>query len=194
MSTSELGIPKKQKEILQTEYTLSSPEKIQLKADNETSIKRAILNIVTTKNLRAAHIFEFSKKSVQLNVFEPRADPLNKNEMKGTMVFAMKQVRSEPSSTIKRIAKEPHEYIKDTKPIVHYLEGIDKNSDIFIVLIFNNAVFVTGNTYDESVLIKSIIGFNPSTKSEYKMTFKIEPNRLERLKPKDLTKPKKIWM
>lgn len=177
--------PIKHSDLNIVKYEVNSFEKIQLKVNSETVVKRAILNIVTVKNLRAAYIFRFQKGKMDWNLYEPKSGPISEKEHRGAIISAIKQMRTGPSPTLKRILTEKHSYIDNTKSIISALEQLQENSEVFVILIFKNVIFICGNYYDETAMIQAMLNFVPNKKSvtrNIKYSHYSNINRLQRLK------------
>jgi hypothetical protein len=192
MDSQKFGIPLKRNELFHSELVMPPTDTIQLKEDNERVIKRSILNLVTTKNLRAAQVLEFKTNETVLHIFEPALEPLTECELRGSMIFAMKQIRTAPSPSIKQIETNPHRYIKNVKPIINFFDSFNKKSRLFVILVFENAIFVTGDHYNETVLCQAIINFVPAEKTSIPIEWNRSIKPIEHFIQKDLTEPKDI--
>jgi hypothetical protein len=141
-------------------YKLPPMNSVQLKADNELSIKRSILHLVTIPKLRSAHIFHFKENETEWRVYEPHRAPLAHHEVRGTMVYAIKQFRN-PEFLLTNTKIRSNSFIQSVKPIIEYLESLDHQDKIYIILVFKNFSYAIGNYFDETAACQAILDYRP---------------------------------
>lgn len=127
----------------------------------DVCLKRCILNLVTIPNLRAAYIFRFNKQHTHWSVYEPTHAPLTQKEVRGALFFTMNEMKRNQESMFRNIKEKPKACIKNTRPIIKEIETIGKFQKVFIILVFKNILFMTGNYYDESSLCHALANFVP---------------------------------
>jgi hypothetical protein len=127
----------------------------------EVCMKRCILNLVTIPNLRAAYVFRFNKTHTHWTVFEPPNAPLTQKEVRGALFFTTNEMKRDRGAVFRKIKEKPKVYIRNTKPIIKEIENLSKLQKVFIILVFKNLLFMTGNFYDESAICHALINFTP---------------------------------
>lgn len=165
---------------IKQDYELPIAKCVDTSIPIEICLKRCILNLVTIPNLRAAYIFRFNKHHTHWTVYEPPNAPLAQKEVRGALFFTMnemKQMKRSQESMFRNIKEKSKLYIRNTKPIVKEIENISKFQKVFIILVFKNILFMTGNYYDESSLCHALVNFVPR---KIKTNFQpLAPNLLE---------------
>lgn len=138
---------------------------MQLSESNEMALKRAQLCLVTTRELRAAHIFLYKNDTVKWHLFEPSDQPLNQAEINGHMMFAMQSMKEGELTAFQIIENLPKKHMR-TKPVIEFLNRIGDSERIYVVFVFRDMVFTTGNYFDESTMCQTIMNFVPSVARE----------------------------
>lgn len=148
--------------------TLPKAHCIQMKADNELSIKRSILHLVTLPHLRAVHVFRFEAEHTDYFLFEPNGSSVTKEEAKGTLALAIQHVQQGTSSKMTQIQAYAYRFIHNRKAIIAFLESFAKEERLFIVLCFKEHLFSSGNYYDETSLCRAMLAYQPVPKPPQK--------------------------
>lgn len=161
IATENLDIPFLPKKALVTHYILPVANCVQLKATNEVSVNRAILHLITVPCLRAAHIFHFKKNITKWTIHESKENPLTQNELRGTMVTAIQQVKHNSASKLHPVKIKSNAFITATKPIIRQLETFAPDDKVLVVLVFKDFIIVTGSHYDESTICRAVLDFCP---------------------------------
>lgn len=141
-------------------YELPAANCIQLKANSEISIHRSILHLITTPQLRAAHIFHFKNNHTEWRFFEPDHAPLTTSEVRGTMVYGIKQFRK-PKFELTRTKIRSHSFIHSVNPIVEYLESLHHQDKVYIILVFKDWSYAIGSYYDETSICRALLAYRP---------------------------------
>lgn len=148
------------KSVMCNRYELPAANSIQLKANNEVSIQRSILHLITTPELRAAHVFHFKDGCTDWRVFEPYQSPLTSYEVRGAMVYAIKQFR-EPTFLLSKTKIRATSFIRSVNRIVQYLESFKQKDKIYIILIFKHWSYAIGNYFDETSICQALLEYRP---------------------------------
>jgi hypothetical protein len=163
MATDKLNLPYlNHNDVCCTSYTFPaySPS-VQLKAANRISINRAILNLITVRHLRAAHIFQFKDGSTEWTVYDSKENPLEQHEVRGSVVWAIQQVKSHSASALSPVSIDSQSFVHSTKPIIRKLESFSPDDKVFIILVFKDCAIATGNYFDETALCRALLNFSP---------------------------------
>lgn len=171
-------------------YELPSANCIQLKVDNEVVIQRSILHLVTTPELRAVHTFHFKEDHTEWNVFEPYQSPLSIQEVRGMMVYAIRQFR-DPTFLLTQTKIKSNSFIRSAKPIIHYLESLHPEDKIYIILIFKYWSYAIGNYFDETSICRALLEYRPR-KAESVIRNMGKDNHLFIPKTEDRNQPKSV--
>lgn len=159
---AELNLPKiKNDPYAKQIYKLPKANPVVAGISIEVCLKRCILNLVTIPNLRAAYVFRFNKEETHWTVYEPTNAPLTQNEVRGALFFTMSQMKKDRNAMFRNIKEKTKAYIRNTKPIIKEIENIGKFQKVFIIFVFKNLLFMTGNFYDESSLCHALVNFSP---------------------------------
>lgn len=161
MATDKLDIPYLHHDVFTTTQFLPAANCVQLKADNIISINRSILNILTIPDLRAVHIFQFHEGKTDWTIYDNRHSPLTINEVKGTMVFAIQQVKYGLSATVEPVKIKSQSFIRSTKTIIKHLEQFQPEDKILIVSVFKTHALTAGNYFDETTLCRALLNYEP---------------------------------
>lgn len=161
MATDKLTIPYVMPLTVKcNQYKLPIANCIQLKADNEIAIQRSIIQLVTTPELRAVHIFHFKEEHTDWRFFEPYHAPLSKNELRGMMIYGIKQFREQKFSYAMTKIRS-HSFIHSVEPINEYLRSFEKEDKIYIIMTFKDWSYAIGNYFDETTICRSILQYQP---------------------------------
>jgi hypothetical protein len=159
---ADLNLPKfKNESYAKQIYKLPKTKPVSTSTSMEICLKRCILNLVTIPNLRAAYVFQFNKNETHWTVYEPTNAPLTQNEVRGVLFFTMSQMKKDRNVMFRHIKEKSKVYIQNTKPIIKEIENIGKSQKVFMIFVFRNLVFMTGNFYDESLLCHALVNFTP---------------------------------
>jgi hypothetical protein len=161
IATDNLDIPFLPKPTLATDYILPVAHCVQLKASNEVSVNRAILNLITVPYLRTAHVFQFEKNRTKWTVYESKEKPLAQNELRGVLVAAIQQIKHNSASKLHPVKLKSNAFITATKPIIKQLESFAPDDKVLVVLVFKEYMIVTGSHYDESTICRAVLNFSP---------------------------------
>lgn len=161
MATDKLNIPVViPQDSKCNQYDLPATNCVQLKADNRISIQRSIIHLITIPKLRAAHVFRFKEDRTEWKFYEPYHAPLSVSEVRGTMVYAIKQFR-EPEFLLTKTKIKSHSFIRSNVPIIKYLESLSKEDKVYIILVFENWSYAIGNYFDETSICRALLQYRP---------------------------------
>lgn len=93
-------------------------------------------------------------------MYEPYHSPLTVHEVRGMMVYAIKQFRN-PTFLLSPTNIRSNSFIWSTKPIREYLDSLQQEDKIFIVLTFKDWSYAVGNYYDETTLCRALLEYQP---------------------------------
>lgn len=176
-------------QIKQNKYELPAAHCVQTKADNGIDIRRSILHVITTPKLRAIHIFCFKEDKTEWTFFEPYTAPLSTAEVRGMMVYGIKQFR-EPSFLLSETRIKSDSFIEKIGGIADYLDSFKPDDKIYIIMTFKNWSYATGNYFDETSLCRAILQYQPRKVSG---VIRNVDKRVPILVPKeDLNQPKSV--
>lgn len=162
MSTDRLNLPHlNRKDYQVSSYVFPAARYAQLKVTSEVSVNRAILNLITVPDLRAAYLFEFKEEQTDWSVYQSNRSPLTEHEVRGAMILAMKQIKQDSYAKLTPTKIRSHSFIHFTKPIIKHLERFVPEDKVLIILIFKDYTMVTGNVYDETTLCRALLKFCP---------------------------------
>lgn len=171
-------------------YELPAAKCIQLKADSELSIHRSIIHLITTPELRAAYIFHFKEDKTEWKVFEPAHAPLSINEVRGAMVYGIKQFRK-PKFTLTLSKIRSNSFVHSTTSIVEYLESLKHDDKIYIILVFKNWSYAIGSYFDETSICRALLEYRP--RKGYSVIRNMEKDKRYFIpKSGDLNQPKEV--
>ncbi|MEH7510701.1 hypothetical protein V7159_23960 [Priestia megaterium] len=162
VDTKQLGVPvvRKNKSVYQKRsFRLSSG--LEMFDSNEICIRRAMVNLITVWGLRAAHIFHYKSGIVDWHMFQPSSSPVNQAEINGHMIFAIQAMKAGEMAPCLQIDSTKKALLTNKADVMDLLNGFHSEDRIFIVLIFNDRAFATGNYFDESTLCKAIVNYQP---------------------------------
>ncbi|MED4068715.1 hypothetical protein [Priestia megaterium] len=162
VDTKQLGVPvvRKNKSVYQKKsFPLSSG--LEMFDSNEICIRRAMVNLITVWGLRAAHIFHYKSGAVDWHMFQPSSSPVNQAEVNGHMIFAIQAMKAGEMAPCLQIDSSKKALLTNKADVMDLLNGFHSEDRIFIVLIFNDRAFATGNYFDESTLCKAIVNYQP---------------------------------
>ncbi|PGQ88212.1 hypothetical protein [Priestia megaterium] len=162
MDSKKLGlpiIPVEDTKFKKVSFRLSGG--LEMVDNNEICIKRAVVQLMTVQGLRAAHIFHYKSGEVDWYRFEPSLCSLNQAEINGHMIFAIQAMKAGEMTPCFQIESIKKPLVKQTSQIIKFLNGFQVTDRIFVVLVFKDRIFATGNYFDESTLCKAIVDFEP---------------------------------
>lgn len=162
VDTKQLEVPvaRKNKSVYQKKsFSLSSG--LEMFDSNEICIRRAMVDLITVRGLRAAHVFHYKSGSVDWHMFQPSSSPVNQAEVNGHMIFAIQAMKAGEMAPCLQIDSTKKALLTNKADVMDLLNGFHSEDRIFIVLIFNDRAFATGNYFDESTLCKAIVNYQP---------------------------------
>lgn len=163
MRSEAIGLPTvNPSEVLIKKTTFPFDSGLKLNDSCVMSVRRAMVQLVTTKELRAAHVFRYGENGeVEWHLFESAEQPLNQAEINGHMIFAIQSIKQGNLTSLVEIECTKR-HIQNKNPVRRFLETIDETESVFIILILKDKAFCVGNYFDESTLCNAIVNFIPS--------------------------------
>ena len=179
MALREMGIPLtngQQMNKIEKVMTINSGALVT--PDNSLPVKRTMVHLATNRGLRAAHIFLVENNQFEWNLFFPGDEPLTQAEVNGHLMFAIEYIKHPDSSPLCEVEKSGKKIIYETSSVIEYLEELKERVPIFVVLVFDNTIFTTGNFISETMLCKAILNY---TKPEINKTRWPDSDRRSRM-------------
>lgn len=154
----------------------------------QTALKRSLLNVITTPQLRAAFLFLYENDQTQMISYESDQSPINQKEARGVFALAMRNFQKQPNPILMKVKPRAKGVLPSYKPIVQKLEQMHDGQKFFLILLYKSFLFMTGSYYDESSICHALIQFQETKGCNLsKPLYQHESleNRVKRLRQKE---------
>ena len=159
----EMGIPvARQSIMIKTQKVMTLSSGFVISENNSFYIKQAIVQLATNRGLRGAHVFLKGRTQFQWNIFFVKDEPLTQAEVNGHMIFTIEYMKHPELSRLQSVRRTEKKLIFDTDSVIEYLEEIEESVPIFVILVFDNLIYTTGNFISETMLCKAILNYKIS--------------------------------